>query len=406
MIELKNSIFLKLKEIRKIFKYFIYWRLALFVPVFLAPALLIYRSGYDYTNILNYIKPYDPVKSYFLFPWANFDGVHYLAIAGRGYINEARFFPLFPLLIRFVSNIFGSGPIYGASYFFSGLIVSNLSFLAGLYYFYKLIKLDYSAKVASNSILFLLIFSTTFFFAAIYSEGLFFLLLVLSFYFARKKKWYYASVAVFLLSVTRLVGVLIIPALVYEFIVQQRGGNFLEKLKSLGSWGNIRTLLPIFISPTGFFVYVYYNLQKWGDPLYFIKAHGELANARSVTSVVFLPRTLYRYFNILVTLPINQYEWFLAAIELSSVIFAAGLLYLAWRKGIRFSYILFSALSMFLPISSGTFSGMPRYVLILFPVFVAISLLENRYIKIVYVLVSIVLLFMLLVFFSRGYFVA
>src|SRR3989338_7634876 len=38
-------------------------------------------------------------------PWANFDGVHYLSIAERGYVQyEQAFFPLYPVLVRSIAR--------------------------------------------------------------------------------------------------------------------------------------------------------------------------------------------------------------------------------------------------------------------------------------------------------------
>jgi len=186
----------------------------LFIPLFLGYLYLPYRAGYEYTNVLRFVKnPF--LKNFLIYPWANFDGVRYLSIAGRGYISEAAFFPLYPILIRFFSGIFGTGATFGFIQFISGLLISNIFFLLSLIIFYKLIRLDFSKKIAKKTILKLLIFPTSFFFASIYSESLFLFLTLLSFYFARKGKWISASISAFFLSVTRLVGVLILPALIY-----------------------------------------------------------------------------------------------------------------------------------------------------------------------------------------------
>ncbi len=213
---------------------FLIWRTALFLPLFVSELFIKYRTGYDYTNIWKFIEPYQPVSHFLLYPWANFDGVHYLLIAGQGYTNNFGFLPLFPLLIR----------LAGAQ-FFSGFILSNLLFLASLFVFYKLLIFDYSNKEIRLVIISLLLFPTSFFFASIYSESLFFLLLVLSFYFARKKQWLAASICGMFLSITRIVGIFILPALIYEFIKQE---------KRLSS-----KLIPILLIPVGIISYGLYK---------------------------------------------------------------------------------------------------------------------------------------------------
>jgi len=347
----------------KVFKSFAIWRLLLFVPVFLAGYFIIFRTGYLSIN-----------------PWANFDGVHYLSIAANGYVNQAAFFPLFPLLIKIFS--------FGDQVFFSGFLISNISFFVSLFYFYKLLRLDYKEGGSWEILLILLFFPSSFFFGAVYSESLFFLLLILSLYFARKGMWFWASVFGMLLSATRLIGIFILPALVYECYVQKKKFNY---------W--------LLITPICLFAYSFFNFRKWGDWLYFIHAHSELGNGRVTNGVVLFPQTVYRYFKIFLSLPVGQYEWWIAILELSVFVGVSLLLYLAWKKKVRTSYLIFSILAFLLPVSSGTFSGLPRYAIVLFPIFIALSFLGERA-KRTWLFISGILLFILTMFFAGGYFVA
>lgn len=385
MIKRRTAILTMMNKITRIFFIFLFWRIFLFIPLYFAQQLIPYRLDYEYTHILYFIKPDWPVSSPFLFPWANFDGVHYLLIAAKGYTDNGRFLPFFPILVSGLS-------IFFKNQFFAGFILSNVCFLLSLIMFYKLVRLDYPKKIAFWSIFFLLIFPTSFYFGSIYTESLFLLLTLLSFYYARKKQWLISSFFALLLTVTRPVGIIIFPVLIYEFMV-------IEKKLS-------KKILPIIFIPVGFIGYVFYNLQKWGDALFFLKAHEQLANGRTTTSVVFPLQTIYRYFKILSTVPYQQYEWSIALLELTVLFFTILILYAAWRKKIRISYLLFSILAFLIPVSSGTFSGLPRYTVILFPIFITLALIRSKAIKTIYVIVSIVLLFILLMCFSRGYYVA
>lgn len=347
---------------RKVLKYFVFWRILLFIVAFFASYFISIRTGYLFVNY-----------------WGNFDGVHYLSIAQNGYVNQAVFFPLFPVLIKILS--------LGRWYFGAAILISNLAFLFSLYYLYKLLCLDYKKEKAWEVVTILLLFPTSFFFGAVYAESLFLLFLVLSFYLARRRKWLLAAISASLLVATRVVGIFIIPALIYEYWVQNKKFN------------------PSLLLTSAFlFAYSMFNYFRWGDFLYFIHAHGELANGRSTTSVVLFPQTIYRYAKILFSVPVS-YEWFIALLELSVFILVCYLLYLAWKNKVRVSYLIFSILAFLLPASSGTFSGLPRYVLILFPIFVAVGFLDAK-IKRVWKIISMVLLIVLTMFFVRGYFVA
>ena len=350
-------------KMAKVFKTFVIWRLFLFVPVFLAGYFIIFRTGYLSIN-----------------PWANFDGVHYLSIAANGYVNQAVFFPLYPLLIKIFS--------FRNQMFLSGFLISNISFFVSLYFFYKLLRLDYKEKTSWDVLVILLLFPTALFFGAVYSESLFFLLLILSLYFARRGMWFWASVAGMLLSATRLIGIFILPALAYEQYVQKKKFN-----------------LWLLITPICLFAYSLFNFKKWGDWFYFINAHSELGNGRVTNGIVLFPQTVYRYFKIFLSLPVSQYEWWIAALELTSFIGVSLLLYFAWKKKVRTSYLIFSILAFLLPVSSGTFSGLPRYIIVLFPIFIALSFLGER-VKKIWLFISGILLFILTMFFVRGYFVA
>jgi hypothetical protein len=350
---------------QRVISVFLIWRLLLFLPVIVAPFIIVQRLGYVFAT-----------------PWANFDGIHYLSIAQNGYINQAAFFPLFPLLINLLS--------FGKLYFLSGMFISNMAFLFALLYLYKLMILDYSKKRSWEMIIYTLLFPTAFFFGAVYSESLFLLLLVLAFYFARKGKWMLSSMSALLLGATRLVGILILPALIYELYFQNK------KLKDY---------LTLLIIPLGLSIYSVFNYLKWGDPLYFINAHSELGNSRVTDTIILFPQTVVRYFKILSSLPIQQYEWWVALLEIVMFIVVSILLYIAWKKKVRVSYLIFSVLAFLLPASSGTFSGLPRYVLVLFPIYIVLSYMSGK-IRRIYLVISTIILIVLLMFFSRGYFVA
>ena len=383
-----------MRKITPVIVFFFIWRVLLFLPLSIGEMVLPYRSGYDYTNIWKFIHEYQPVSNVLLFPWANFDGVYYLSIAGSGYTKDnAGFLPLFPLFIHLVSSFFGVTKTFGAVQFFIAFFIANICFFLSLIFFYKLVRLDYSNKIAIMSIIFFLVFPTSFFFGSIYSESLFLLLSLLSFYFARKKQWILASIFGMLLGITRVVGISIFPALLYEFFQQEK------------TIKNVRAL-PLLIIPAGIANYAFFNLSQWGDAFRFLHVHGTLGNSRSIDSVVLFPQTIFRYGKIFTTVSTSQYEWWIAFLEIVTFFVVSFLLYIGWKKGIRFSYILFAVLCFLIPVSSGTFTGLPRYVVILFPIFITLALLEKKIVQAFYIIISIILLFILLLFFSRGYYVA
>lgn len=168
----------------------------------------------------------------------------------------------------------------------------------------------------------------------------------------------------------------------------------------------IKKFALFLIAPLGLVLYSLFNFYKWNNFFYFIQAQGELGNNRVVTNIVLFPQTIFRYIKILISVPLTSYDWMIALFELSSFVFVSFLLYFAWKKKLRTSYLIFAAVNFAITISTGTFSALPRYALTIFPIFIALALIENKFVKFTYTVVSPILLFIFLMLFSRGYFVA
>lgn len=378
--------------IKRIILSFLIWRTFLFIPLFFSQELPA-RLGYGYVLFSHFIEKRNFLSNFLLYPFGNFDAAYYLLIAAKGYTVNAGFFPLFPLSINLLSSLFPNNLPFLTTQYLAGTILVGFYFICSLIIFYKLLRLDYKANIAIWSIVFLLIFPTSFFYAAIFSESLFFLLSLTTFYLVRKKKWLWAGIAGGFLSATRLVGIAMLPALLYEYIKD-------EKSKSLIK------LLSILLTPLGLIAYAIYNFQTWGNPFYFIQAQGNFQNNRSVESVILPIQTVIRYIKILISVNPSIYEWWVAFFELSFFIFTLSILYIAWKKKVRFSYLLFGLLCLFIPSLTGTLSGIPRYVLIIFPIFMTLALIKNRTFKIIYSVISLSLLFLFFILFSKGYFIS
>ncbi len=266
--------------------------------------------------------------------------------------------------------------------------------------------MDYTKVQAYQVITFLLVFPTSFFFGSIYSETLFLLLSVAAFYFARKRMWMLAGICGFLLAITRIVGIFILPALIIEFFQQENVKEVWKKLNVRKRIHLFLKFLPLCFIPFSIIVYGFYNLWQKGSFFYFLQVHGNLGNGRAVDSVIAIPQTIYRYSKILLSVPMTQFEWWIALLEVGTFFMVSVLLFLAFKKKVRLSYLVFVSLCFLLPCLSGTFSGLPRYSVVIFPIFIALMLVKNKVIKFLYVIVSIIVLFLLLMFFSKGYFIA
>lgn len=331
-----------------------------------------------------------------LWAWANFDGEHYLAIANHGYGNfEQAFFPLFPWLIRTLVY-----PVRESLFalLFSGLTISHLAFIIALFLLYLLIRLDYDKKVAQTTILFLLLFPTSFFFGAVYTESLFLALVLGSFYAARRGKWWIAGILGALASGTRFVGIFLLPALLWEWWEQNNSKFKIQNLKLL------KTLIPIFLVPIGLLWYMRFLAINYQDPLMFLHVQPAYGAQRVADKIILLYQVFWRYFKMIASTKADPL-FFTVWLEFLTGAGFLCLLVFSYFKKIRLSYIIFAVLAYITPTLTGTFSSMPRYVLTLFPCFIAMALIKNRIFRTLYFVVCCLLLLIATIFFTRGYWV-
>lgn len=375
-----------------ILKSFIFWRILIFAFLFLAIGLVPLQESFLAGNLSGYLK--QP----FLWAWANFDGEHYLSIAYQGYKPLTYFyFPAYPLTIYFVAQLLGGS---FKSLVASGLSISNISFFIALIGLWKLIKLDYNKNIARLSILLLLAFPTSFYFGSIYTESLFLALVVWSFYFARRGKWILAGVFGAVLTATRVAGLALIPALLVEAYLQRREEKKLNLFPVVTG-----ILLPLL----GIVVYMFYLNRATGDPLEFFHNVSIFGQQRS-SSFVLLPQVFYRYF--FKVLPNINYSYFpivfVTYLEIITALVFLGLTIVSFFK-LRLSYAFYLAFGYIIPILSGSFSSLHRYVLILFPAFILSAIWLSKCKKWVRVVIFLILILGLLIatsLFTRGFWVA
>jgi hypothetical protein len=190
-------------------------------------------------------------------PLAHWDAVWYLSIAGEGYDGadspRHAFFPLYPLLARGVAELGGGG---AAAILLAAYAVSLAAFFAALVLLHRLTALELGRRAAWPTLLLLCVFPASLYFGAPYSESLFLLCSVGAFYAARTGSWAWAGVAAAGASATRSAGVLLLLPLAFLY-VQQSG----RKLRPDVLW--------LALAPAGLVTYAVYLGVAYGDPLSF-----------------------------------------------------------------------------------------------------------------------------------------
>lgn len=330
----------------------------------------------DFTFVNTGIVSQSKLK--FLMPWANFDGVHYEEIARGGYRNPLQaFFPMYPLLMSNLSKI------TGIELWLSGLIISWVCLILGVLVW---------QKVAGKNWLWFLVYPLSFYFLAVYTESLFWLMLGLYILSIKNKKYGLALVIGVVLGLTRLIGVvtLVIPLILW-----------VEK-KNSGLW------LAITGPILGLISYMAYLQVKFGNAWLMVSAVSQFNTGRKVSTLTLFPQVIWRYIKILFTARVD-FVYFMAVLELTVFLGLFGLfiwgLIKFWqeKKYLEFGVIIFSTISLILPTTTGTFTSLPRYGLLLVGYVFLVPRLSKK-LQIVWFGIGVVLQVVLTSFFLRGWF--
>lgn len=325
------------------------------IILFIVPTIALNIFSIDQVHYLNLLDV-----------WNIRDAPHYQSIAEDGYqkigleASYIAFLPFYPSTIRLLSYLLNINSLYS-----SFLISTVASFLLAVI-LYKLILLDYSKKIAFNTILLLFIFPSAFFLHIPYNEALFLLLVVLAFYLIRKH-FLLGLVIVSLATATRIQGLALIPASYVELM------KFKKEILKQPFFLLISIILPFL----GFACYLFINYQMYGNWLYFQKVQGYFwQNNFSILGGI--PRAASYITNLKEYRLVDGFEQF--ALGYSQLFaFTLFLIIIIYGYGkIRRSYFIYMLLVLVLSYPADFWRSMPRFVLVAFPVFLVMSFIVDK----------------------------
>ena len=371
--------------VRDVLITFVVTRIAIIVIAELASIVIAQRPGIHVAASSNPL----------LAVWGRWDAVHYLDISRRGYYGtDMAFFPLYPMLIHVVGQFLGNDLV-------AGLIISNGALFFGLLFFYKLVEHQYTRAVAHRAIFYVSIFPTAVFFSAVYTESLFFALTVASFYYIREHKWLTAGVIGAFAALTRVEGILLIVPYAIEVGLAAHAAGFWRFFSHPRRVARI--VGGALAIPLGLVAYMAWLWVVRGDPLYFshVQSHWNRRLAWPWVSVMHAFKSIGTGLRTHSTITVaNQ------SIELAfTVLMIAVLVAACWR--LRPSYTAYMALSIIVPMSTSSLMSMPRFALVLFPMFAVLGLWGGRaWVNNAIVAFSLPLLGLFTVLFADWYWVA
>ncbi len=308
--------------------------------------------------------------------WGRWDSAWYYSVAKFGYHfvpgqqSNTAFFPLYPLLIRALHFVWPSET--DRSWFFCGVLVSNIALLVALSYLYAATKEQIDEGTAQRAVLYMLVFPSTLYYSAIYTEGLFVACAIAALYYGQKGRWWLAGFIAAGASLTRSPGVVLGVPLAFEYMRQRR-----FRLTAI-RWDVLAFLfIPLALAAFSYYLYVKTGNAfatrdaqfAWG-----LRSSEKMWPWNAFTSYFTKPIAIHGAPNSLIDLGVTLL--FLAAALVSII-------------KLRAIYSIYACATWFFVTSWGSLGSMLRYVLVLFPCFVVFAVWgRNRIFHQVYLAVG------------------
>ena len=327
------------------------------------------------------------------------DAGWYLRIARQGYAYNGDnlvqqpvvFYPLYPLLSKAVSIIFGISEAAAL------LVVANVSLVLATLLLFKLVKDEYGNEVATYATAALCFFPASLFFSAGYTESLTLLLIVTFYLLLKKERYLLAAIAAGLALATRSTGIVLCLPLLFE-LWRKRGLNPGRLV--------LKTILSMVLATSGLWLYIIYLGVAFHSPFAFAMNERAWVGKATATDLIrVLTLQPFRHLADVWTIGPDPNT-------LSPWLFLLFLfLILCFRKWLPTSFLLYALGVLLLPylaFSGKTgFLSFDRYVMLAFPVFIVAGKLfrERPWIGLGVMALCGALLFMLVAFYAQFYFV-
>lgn len=305
------------------------------------------------------------------------DSLWYLEIAEGGYayngpgqLSNIAFFPVYPSLIALF------GPLFG--YALSGWLISLVALLGSALLLVRYMQEHHPDIDPQDTLFFLLIFPTAIFFNAVYTESLFLLFVLSTFYFGLKRHFWLAGLFGILASLTRVTGILLILPLLIEYVIAMK-----EEKKKFGL-----DILGVVLPSLGIISFFTYHWARFGSPTLFFEVQDAWGRGFELETNHFLAETAAAQVNLYL-------DYFFVAFAVVATIL------LAMR--LRLSYAAFIFIGILVPIATGTFMSVGRYLLILFPIYILAASYKEKLVRQSWVLVSGLLFALYSILFTVNY---
>jgi hypothetical protein len=282
-------------------------------------------------------------------PLESWDGIWYRHIAAHGYLlvpghqSDPAFFPLYPLLLKFVA-------ISGISTGAGGVIVSNLLFLAALLTFDAFGAELFSSQLARRATLLLAVSPTSYVCSMVYPESLVLLAFGLVGIFALRGRWLACGAGAAVAALARPEGVLLVFPIAACVIPRRR---------QLAPNERGRAIASILAAPAAAISFPLYLGWALHDPLAWSRAQHAWGRSFQLDGILLAVRRVGE--------DVGKTAWTLR--DVAFCVLTLALLALAYRAGAPRGWLLLGALVVILPLGSGSFNSDARFGLLALPAY-------------------------------------
>jgi hypothetical protein len=313
-----------------------------------------------------------------LYPALRWDSCHFMNLAKNGYVDNQdimAFFPLYPWLVSGVHKIFSVDVEIAA------LAVSWIFCIAAfivMYFWFAFELKKRKSKVKAWQVLLLVaVFPTAFFMALAYTESLFIFLTVSAIFAFRKQKYFWCFLAAALAAMTRVPGMFL-------------AGFFFLEIWREKDWRNFKKWAVAFAPALGVSVYMLFSWKIAGNPLAFLESQKNWGRVSGGMG------------GIVESFGVQPLQY-------SIYIFLVGGLLMISHKMLGFSWSVYMAVCILVPVLSGTLMSVNRYSLALVPMFLGFALWLEKHkldkLGLAYLLLSAMYLSYNIAMFFTGHFV-
>lgn len=319
--------------------------------------------------LINAVVPMAQREQFTVFPstnlfwdtFARFDSGWYFNIARYGYEwveggrSNLAFFPLYPLLMRYVALGLGGGR---SRVYMAGILISWTAFVLAMVILHRLARVELKDDAAAaRAVVFAAIFPFAFFFGVVYTEALFLCLSVAAFYGFRTRQWWLGALAGALATATRANGFFIVPALALIAWREARGDRS----------GLLRAAAALLCTLVGVGAYSAWVYSVTGHPFEWANTINRWnwhpgATAGWTPLVTVVTAMVSRPYEFITSSPQAVVDLLNAGAGLA-VLLATPFIWVRFGP----AYPVLILLNLYVPLSSGALEGIGRYCAVLFP---------------------------------------